>query len=105
MRFFLFVYLNYQFNYLDTSCELFLDGDIWRNMSSNRHIEDTKFNTIELVVIAMFEEGFNPHVDIVLTFVNFCLFLLADFLLYGRFEILNELIHGWTQAEENTTGV
>lgn len=31
MRFFLFVYLNYQFNHLDTSCALFLVGDIWRS--------------------------------------------------------------------------
>lgn len=45
-----FVYLNYQFNYLDTSCELFL-GKVETQPANKRK----RINTIELVVIAMFE--------------------------------------------------
>lgn len=38
----------------------------WRHLAelnSNRQIKE-KINTIELVVIALFEAGFHPHVDV-----------------------------------------
>lgn len=46
------VYLNYQFNYLDTSRELFLGSDVWQSWNPNGQTEK-RISTVGLVVISI----------------------------------------------------